>query len=105
MILLVYACSPDAHLQSGLTGWMATFRQLGCESSTASCEITPLDRNNIPIRTIQRLLGHENRTTTEIYLHSIGQAERTAIALFEGSRNDSHASLTQVSNEGRSVGL
>jgi integrase len=64
-----------------------------------------LDRNNIPIGTIQRLLGHENRTTTEIYLHSIGQAERAAIAVLEDSGKNSHTSLTQVSDEGGSVGL
>ncbi|MBM4296014.1 MAG: site-specific integrase [Deltaproteobacteria bacterium] len=33
-----------------------------------------LDRANVPISSIQRILGHENRTTTEIYLHSIGEA-------------------------------
>lgn len=42
-----------------------------------------LDRANVPIGSIQRLLGHENRTTTEIYLHSIGEAERDAMAVFE----------------------
>ena len=30
-----------------------------------------LDRANVNIGSIQRLLGHENRITTEIYLHSI----------------------------------
>jgi integrase len=29
-----------------------------------------LDQANVPIGSIQRLLGHENRATTEIYLHS-----------------------------------
>ncbi len=42
-----------------------------------------LDASNIPIGTIQRILGHENRTTTEIYLHSIGDGERHAIEVFE----------------------
>jgi integrase len=45
-----------------------------------------LDRANVPIGTIQRLLGHENRTTTELYLHSIGQAEREAMDVFERAR-------------------
>jgi integrase len=42
-----------------------------------------LERANVPIGSIQRILGHENRTTTEIYLHSIGDAEREAMATFE----------------------
>jgi site-specific recombinase XerD len=28
-----------------------------------------MDNNNVPIGSIQRIFGHENRTTTEIYLH------------------------------------
>jgi site-specific recombinase XerD len=28
-----------------------------------------MDSQNVSIGSIQRLLGHENRTTTEIYLH------------------------------------
>ncbi|MFZ5570927.1 MAG: tyrosine-type recombinase/integrase [Thermodesulfobacteriota bacterium] len=42
-----------------------------------------LDQENIPIGSIQRILGHENRTTTEIYLHSIGNAERDAMSVFD----------------------
>ena len=42
-----------------------------------------LDRENVNLGSIQRILGHENRTTTEIYLHSIGQAEREAMKVFE----------------------
>jgi len=42
-----------------------------------------LDKNNVNIGTIQRILGHENRTTTEIYLHSIGEAEREAMRVYE----------------------
>lgn len=54
-----------------------------------------MDQSNVPIGTIQRILGHENRATTEIYLHSIGQAEREAMVLFEKARakkshTDSH---------------
>jgi len=57
-----------------------------------------LERANIPIGSIQRLLGHENRTTTEIYLHSIGEAERVAMAVFEQvSQERANAeSLTQT---------
>jgi integrase len=42
-----------------------------------------LDRANVPIGSIQRILGHENRTTTEIYLHSVGEGEREAMEVFE----------------------
>jgi integrase len=59
------------------------------------CGASLLESNNIPIGTIQRILGHENRITTELYLHSIGQAERVAIATLENSNGNSHTSLTQ----------
>ncbi len=42
---------------------------------------------------------HENRITTELYLHSIGQAERIAIATLEKSNGNSHTSLTQMKVE------
>jgi integrase len=55
-----------------------------------------LDNANVNIGSIQRILGHENRTTTEIYLHSIGEAEREAMRVFEEisekSHTDSHTS-------------
>jgi len=56
-----------------------------------------LERANVPIGSIQRLLGHENRTTSEIYLHSIGEAEREAMAVFEQVTQEelSGKSLTQ----------
>jgi integrase len=49
-----------------------------------------MDCNNVPIGAIQRILGHENRTTTEIYLHGIGDMERAAIAVYEHARQNSH---------------
>lgn len=54
-----------------------------------------LDHNNVPIGTVQRILGHENRLTTEIYLHSIGEGERAAVGCLdrsfeEFSHTDSH---------------
>lgn len=49
-----------------------------------------MDCNNVPIGAIQRILGHENRKTTEIYLHSIGDLERNAITTFERAREKSH---------------
>jgi len=42
-----------------------------------------LDSANVGIGSIQRILGHENRSTTEIYLHSIGESERDAMRIFE----------------------
>jgi len=44
---------------------------------------TLLDHMNVPIGTIQRILGHENRTATEIYLHSFGESERKAMEIFD----------------------
>ncbi len=38
-----------------------------------------LDDMGVPIGAIQRILGHQNRRTTEIYLHSIGETEREAM--------------------------
>lgn len=49
-----------------------------------------MERSNVPISSIQRILGHENRTTTEIYLHSVGETERSAIAVFESVQQKSH---------------
>jgi integrase len=50
-----------------------------------------LEQANVPIGSIQRLLGHENRATTELYLHSIGESERQAMdALNECFESFSH---------------
>ena len=49
-----------------------------------------LDGNNVPLVAIQRILGHENRKTTEIYLHSMGDLERNAMTIFEQAREKSH---------------
>jgi integrase len=49
-----------------------------------------MDGNHVPIGAIQRILGHENRKTTEIYLHSIGDLERQAMVAFEQARKKSH---------------
>jgi hypothetical protein len=49
-----------------------------------------MDGNNVPLGAIQRILGYENRNTTEIYLHSIGDMERQAMAAFEHAREKSH---------------
>ena len=49
-----------------------------------------LDNNNIPIRDIQSILGHEHVTTTEIYLHRLRDSERDAIAVLEQASQNSH---------------
>ena len=55
-----------------------------------------LEQANIPIGSIQRILGHENRATTELYLHSIGDSERMAIDVLDGNfSGKSHTNPTQ----------
>ncbi|MGA1823537.1 MAG: tyrosine-type recombinase/integrase [bacterium] len=49
-----------------------------------------LDNANVNMGAIQRILGHENRSTTEIYLHSIGESERDAMRVFEEETKNSH---------------
>ena len=50
-----------------------------------------LDQRGARLGDIQRILGHENRKTTEIYLHSISDDQREAIATLEQSpRENSH---------------
>jgi len=51
-----------------------------------------MENNGVPIGSIQRVLGHESQRTTEIYLHTLGRAEREAIEVFE------RASKTKVSH-------
>ena len=56
-----------------------------------------MDDQNVPIGAIQRILGHENRTTTEIYLHSICETEREAISAYERAMQKvSHESHTEM---------
>jgi len=61
-----------------------------------------LDHANVNIGSIQRILGHESRRTTEIYLHSIGEAEREAMMIFEevsqNPHTDSHTSKAKGVN-------
>jgi len=64
-----------------------------------------LDDLGIPIGVIQRILGHKNRKTTEIYLHSVGEAERDAmnrlenLDLFSASNPVDQDAPTNMHNE------
>jgi len=51
---------------------------------------TTMEQNGVPIGSIQSILGHENRSTTEIYLHSTGNQEREAMITFERASQKSH---------------
>ncbi|MCH8017555.1 MAG: recombinase XerC [Acidobacteria bacterium] len=49
-----------------------------------------MDSLGVPIGSIQRILGHQQRRTTENYLQSIGDSERQAMAMFEEASTNSH---------------
>jgi len=57
-----------------------------------------LDDLGVPIGSIQRILGHQNRKTTEIYLHSVGEAERNALEKLESIDlfNDANNSIEKA---------
>jgi integrase len=61
-----------------------------------------MENGNVPIGSIQRILGHENRSTTEIYLHGLSGSERDAMDIFEQARvkkshTESHTNQKGVS--------
>ena len=45
-----------------------------------------MENSNISIGVIQKVLGHEKRSTTEIYLHNLGTSDRQAMDIFEHAR-------------------
>ncbi len=49
-----------------------------------------MDSLGVPIGSIQRILGHQQRRTTENYLQSMGDSERQAMAVFEEASTNSH---------------
>lgn len=59
-----------------------------------------LDGDNVPIGSIQRILGHENRSTTEIYLHSIGDSEREAINILNDHFEDFSHTKSHTNKKG-----
>jgi len=59
-----------------------------------------LENNNVPVGVIQKVLGHENRKTTEIYLHNLNGSDREAMAYLDQpfkkkSHTQHHDSLTE----------
>ena len=48
-----------------------------------------LDQKNMPLASIQKLLGHESRITTEIYLHSINESEKAAMDMLNDEFSES----------------
>ncbi len=42
------------------------------------------ENKHVSKKTISEILGHKSLTTTEIYLHSIGESQKTAIQSLEG---------------------
>ena len=59
-----------------------------------------MDNNNVPLGSIQRILGHENRSTTEIYLHNLGSAEKVAIDVYENAVSFSHTNSHTAKEKG-----
>ena len=57
------------------------------------CGASLMEKGGVPVGSIQRILGHESRKTTEIYLHSIGDAEREAIVVFEREATRIHTPI------------
>jgi integrase len=49
-----------------------------------------LDNAGVSLGAIQRILGHENRKTTQDYLHSVGEVEREAMNVFEDVFKNPH---------------
>jgi integrase len=50
-----------------------------------------MDNSNVPMGAIQEILGHENRTTTELYLHSLSGTAQKAMATYEQAKRNSHS--------------
>jgi len=84
--MLSLRCDSGSELAAPMILAAGAFRHFGASL---------LEQANVPIGSIQRILGHEHRSTTELYLHSIGESEREAMDVlndrFESfSHTDSH---------------
>ena len=55
-----------------------------------------LEHSKVPISSIQTILGHAHRSTTELYLHSLGESEREAMSVFEEASRNSHTASKWV---------
>jgi integrase len=65
-----------------------------------------LDQAGVPIGSIQCILGHENRSTTEIYLHVIGNSEREAMDMLNaGFETFSHTKSHTLKKGITAIGL
>lgn len=64
-----------------------------------------MDDSNVPIGAIQNILGHEKRTTTEIYLHRITPIERGAMDTYERARKNSHTNSHTEKDDGRGLAV
>lgn len=53
------------------------------------------------IRSIQKILGHENLSTTEKYLHSLSDAERLAMEIFEEKSEEKSEGKSEGKGEER----
>ena len=49
-----------------------------------------MDQAEVPLASVQRILGHENRTTAEIYLQRLGDSEREAMTVLEQVTENPH---------------
>ena len=67
--MLSLRCDSGSELAAPMILAAGAFRHFGASL---------LEQANVPIGSIQRILGHEHRSTTELYLHSIGDSEREA---------------------------
>jgi site-specific recombinase XerC len=62
-----------------------------------------MDNNNVPLGAIQEILGHENRTTTEIYLHSLSGTAQKAMATYEQAKRNSQNSHSHSHSKEKGV--